>query len=333
MNISESVKPNPVRALCLFSGGLDSQLVIRVLQEQGIETQAVVFRSLFFGAAQAEAAARRLNIPVLVEEFTPTIVDLVRHPPHGFGAGLNPCIDCHIAMIRRAGELMSGQGCHVIATGEVLNQRPMSQNWKALDLIARESGLVDRLLRPLSAKLLPETELEKRGWIDRERLCALEGRSRRAQVVLAMKMGVLEYPQPAGGCLLTDPGYSRRLKDMKEHEGLDSAVDIARLRIGRHFRIGNARLVVGRDEGENAKLADLVRPKEFFLQAVNCPGPSGLLAAAATEAEIQRAAEICARYSDCPADGLAAIEVRTNAAKRVLEVRPTPRDEVESLRI
>ncbi len=333
MNIEEPVKPNPVRALCLFSGGLDSQLAIRVLQEQGIETRAVAFQSLFFDVSRAEAAGRRLNVPVLVEEFTPAIVALVRHPPHGFGSGLNPCIDCHIAMIRRAGELLPGQGCHFIATGEVLNQRPMSQNRKALDLIARECGYADRLLRPLSAKLLPETELEKLGWIDRERLCAIEGRSRRAQVVLAIKMGVLEYPQPAGGCLLTDPGYARRLKNLKEHEGLESVDDIARLKIGRHFRLGAARLIVGRDQGENIKLSDLVRPSEFSLRTLNCPGPIGLLTGNASAAEIRCATEICARYSDCPPAGTVEIEVRSNGIAQTIIARPSLHAVVESLRI
>lgn len=333
MNSSDPAKPDPVRAVSLLSGGLDSQLAVRVLQEQGIAVQAVAFRSLFFGSAAAEAAARRLNVPLLVEDFTPAIVALVRHPPHGFGAGLNPCIDCHIAMIRRAGELMRERGCHFIATGEVLNQRPMSQNRKALDLIARESGCADRLLRPLSAKLLPETEPERLGWVDRERLCALEGRSRRAQVVLAMKLGVTEYPQPAGGCLLTDPGYARRLKDLKEHEGLELADDVIRLRIGRHFRLGNARLIVGRDEGENTRLAAMARPSEFFLRARDCPGPSGLLAAPATPADIRRAAEICARYSDVPPGGTLVVEVRSDAAAQALEVSPAPRGDADALRI
>jgi tRNA U34 2-thiouridine synthase MnmA/TrmU len=333
MPFADPVKPSPLRALSLLSGGLDSQLAIRLLQTQGIEVRAITFRSVLFGSEKAEAAAGRLQVPILVEEFTPAIVALVRHPRHGFGAGLNPCIDCHIAMIRRAGELLAPQGCHFVSTGEVLNQRPMSQNRKALELIARESGWAERLLRPLSAKLLPETELEKLGWIERDKLGALEGRSRRAQVVLAMKLGVTDYPQPAGGCLLTDPGYARRLKELKEHEGLDSLNDILRLRTGRHFRLGGSRLIVGRNQTENDALAAAAGPGEITLQVVSCPGPLGLLAGSATEAEIRRAAEICARYADCPPDGAAEVEVRSGAAARLLEVRPTPRDAVESLRI
>ena len=330
---SDSVKPNPVRALCLLSGGLDSQLAVRLLQTQGIAAQAVVFQSVFFSSAPAEAAAQRLNIPILVDEFTPTIVPLVQHPRHGFGAGLNPCIDCHIAMLRRAGELLADRGCHFIATGEVLNQRPMSQRRQTLELIARESGYADRIVRPLSAKLLPETEPEKRGWVDRERLCALEGRSRKGQVVLAMKLGITEYPQPAGGSLLTDPGYARRLKELKEHEGLDAVDDIARLRIGRHFRIGRARLIVGRDQDENAKLAALSRPADLALQPANCVGPFGLLTGTAPEEEIRPAAGIIARYCDCPPDGVVRIEIRSSGGTRLLETHALPHAEVEAARI
>ncbi len=326
MTPATPAKPDPVRAVCLFSGGLDSQLAVRVLQEQGIEAQAVAFRSVFFGAAAAEAAARRLNLPLLVEEFTPTIVALVRHPPHGFGAGLNPCIDCHLAMIRRAGELMRERGAHVVATGEVLNQRPMSQTRKALELITRESGCADRLLRPLSAKLLPETEPERLGWVDRERLCAFEGRSRRAQQALAEKLGVTNYPQPAGGCLLTDPGYARRLRDLKEHEGLDDIEGIARLRLGRHFRVGRARLIIGRDERENAALAARVRPSEVFLRVASCPGPVGLLAGEATEADLQQAAGLCAHYANSLPGQPVAIEVRAAGRSWTVETLPSDPD-------
>ncbi|MBU4199608.1 MAG: tRNA 4-thiouridine(8) synthase ThiI [Verrucomicrobia bacterium] len=333
MTNSESVKPNPVRALSLLSGGLDSQLAIRVLQSQGIEVQAIVFRSVFFGSEKGETAARRLAVPVIVEEFTPSIVALVRHPPHGFGSGLNPCIDCHIAMIRRAGQIMEERGCHFLSTGEVLNQRPMSQNRKALELIARESGYADRLLRPLSAQLIPETALEKQGWVDREQLCALEGRSRRAQVVLAMKLGVTEYPQPAGGCLLTDPGYARRLKELKEHEGLDSVDAIIRLRIGRHFRVGGTRLIVGRNQEENLELAARVLPSDLILQPTNCVGPFGVLTGTAPEEEIRQAAGICARYCDCPPQGMVSIEVRSGGETRVFEVKPIPPAAIEPLRI
>ncbi len=326
-------KPRPIRALSLFSGGLDSQLAVRVLQSQGIEITAVVFQSVFFSSEPAESTARRLDIPVIVEEFTPTIVALVRHPPHGFGAGLNPCIDCHIAMIHRAGQIMDERGGHFISTGEVLNQRPMSQTRKSLELIARESGYGDRLLRPLSAQLLPETEPEKRGWVDRERLCAIEGRSRKTQVVLAMKLGITEYPQPAGGCRLTDPGFAKRLQELKVHEGLENADDITRLKIGRHFRVGRARLIVGRNQDENNVLESMARPADICLRPTTCPGPVGLLAGTVTEEEIRPAAMICARYSDCPAAAMAGIEVQSRGDTMMLDVCPMSSAEVDALRI
>lgn len=327
------VKPQPVRALCLFSGGLDSQLAVRILQSQGIEVRGVVFQSVFFSSERAETMARHLDIPVVVEEFTADIVALVQHPSHGFGAGLNPCIDCHIAMIRRAGQIMEEHGLHFISTGEVLNQRPMSQTRKSMELIARESGCGDRLLRPLSAKLLSETDPEKKGWVDRERLCALEGRGRKAQKALAVKLGITEYPQPAGGCLLTDPGFAKRLKELKKHEGLENVDDIARLRIGRHFRVGSARLIVGRNHEENLELAARVKTADIFLCLTSCPGPSGLLTGTATAKEIQQAVMICARYGDCLPDGLAGIEVRSNGIPRTVSVRPAAPAEVETMRI
>ncbi len=291
-------KPEPLRAVSLLSGGLDSLLAIRALQMQGIEVHALVFQSLFFSSVKGVAAAKQLTVPLIVEDFSQRILSLIKNPRHGFGVGLNPCLDCHIAMIRRAGQIMDAQGFHLISTGEVLNQRPMSQNRQALELIARESGYGERLLRPLSAKLLPATTPEKLGWVDRQQFFAIEGRSRKAQMVLAMKMGLREYPQPAGGCLLADPGYARRLQELKEHEGLDAIEAIARLRLGRHFRLGRARLILGRNQDENARLQTLLRPEDISLQPTNCVGPFGLLDGMATEENILRAAAFLARYSD-----------------------------------
>ena len=241
--MTDSSSSSGIRALCLFSGGLDSQLAVCLLRDQGLAVEGLAFRSLFFDAGKAERAADRLVLPLAVEEFTPALLKLIERPRHGFGAGLNPCIDCHIAMARRAGELMRERGFRFVATGEVLNQRPMSQHRQALEQVALESGLGGLLLRPLSAQRLPETEPERLGWVDRSRLLDFHGRSRKPQMDLARRFGIAEYPQPAGGCLLTDPLYGRRLRELKAREGL-TETGIRRLRLGRHFQAGAGRVII-----------------------------------------------------------------------------------------
>ncbi len=323
----------PIRAISLLSGGLDSQLAVAVLKAQGIAVHGLTFRSLFFEARAAERAARTLDIPLTVEDFTPTILGLIARPRHGFGAGLNPCIDCHIAMVRRAGDLMRDQGAQFVSTGEVLNQRPMSQHRVALRQVAEESGVGDWLLRPLSARLLPDTEPERRGWVDRARLLDFHGRTRRPQEALARQFGIADYPQPAGGCLLTDPLYGQRLRELKDHEGLGDARLIRRLRLGRHFRIGAHRLVVGRNRADNESLARDAGPEDWVLQARDVQGPLALFPAAAAEADLRRAAAVCARYSDRAP--LAPVVMTAHRGGQVLtfEVTPAAPAEAEALRL
>ncbi|MCX6992015.1 MAG: tRNA 4-thiouridine(8) synthase ThiI [Kiritimatiellaeota bacterium] len=331
-SVVNSSSSKPIRALCLLSGGLDSQLAARLLLEQGIAVQGVTFTSIFFGAKAAEQAARQLDVPLLIEDFTSTILAMLAHPKHGFGAGMNPCIDCHIAMVRRSGELMRERGFQLVSTGEVLNQRPMSQHRQALQQVASESGVGDYLLRPLSAKLLPETEPEKRNWVDRARLLAFEGRSRKPQMALARELGITDYPQPAGGCLLTDPAYGKRLKDLKTHEGLD-IIPILRLRLGRHFRVGAVRVIVGRNQAENQQLEKERQSAEYLLRPRDIPGPSAILPAGATEDELQQAAEICARYSDFLAGQPVLMEVQGPLGRRMLAILPAMPEMIESRRI
>jgi len=324
--------PKPIRALCLLSGGLDSQLAVRLLLAQGIKIHGLTFFSIFFGAQAGERAARKLGVPLLIEDFTPTILALLAHPKHGFGAGLNPCIDCHIAMVRRAGELMREHGFQFVSTGEVLNQRPMSQHCKALQQVAAESGVGDYLLRPLSAKLLPETEPEKRRWVDRARLLAFESRNRKPQMALARELGIPDYPQPAGGCLLTDPAYGKRLKDLKTHEGLD-IIPILRLRLGRHFRVGAVRVIVGRNQAENEQLEKERNAGEYLLKAKDVPGPSAILPSDAPEDELLQAATLCARYSDFLPGQPVVMEIQGFQGVRILSVWPAAPDMIESWRI
>jgi tRNA U34 2-thiouridine synthase MnmA/TrmU len=322
-----------IRCLHLFSGGLDSQLAVRVLQGQGIEVLALVFTSPFFGAGMALKAAGQLGLDLKTVDFTADIIGLVKNPPHGFGQGMNPCVDCHARMLRRAGDMMNELGCSFLSTGEVLNERPMSQNREMLAVVARDSGHGELIVRPLSARLLPETEPERRGWVDRNRLLGFQGRSRTAQFALARKYGLTDYPQPAGGCKLTEPNFVKRLRDLASHEGLDGVRMIELLKVGRHFRLpGGARLIVGRDEKDNTALEGRADRSDFILRVTSIPGPVALVIGDAGEVDVQTACGVCARYADV--DGTVPVTVemsgRGNGATQAM---PASRETIEGIRI
>lgn len=265
------------RGLSLLSGGLDSQLAVKVLERAGVLVEAVCFSTPFFSPAAAQKAAAALGVKLHVVDFTDDEIALLENPPHGFGGAMNPCIDCHAAMIRRAGEMMRAMGFDFVSTGEVLGQRPMSQNRQSLGVVARSSGLEGRLLRPLSAKLLEPTVPESEGLVDREKLLDVQGRSRERQIALAAEFGIEDYPSPAGGCKLTEEGYGRKLKDLRDHEGLRERRLVELLATGRRFRMpGGESVILGRDKNENELLGrngDL----GALVRAVNCPGPTALV--------------------------------------------------------
>jgi hypothetical protein len=324
-----------IRALSLLSGGLDSQLAVCVLRDQGIEVHGLTFESPFFNAVRARKAADSLKVPLHVVDFTEEIVGLLAHSKHGYGAGMNPCIDCHALMIRKAGAMAREMGFNFVSTGEVLNQRPMSQNRQSLEVVARESGCADLLVRPLSGGLLAETEPERRGWVDRSRLLKIEGRNRKAQYKLAEKYGLKEIPQPAGGCKLTEPNFCRRLKDLKDHEGLGDIGAIKLLCAGRHFRLGDkVKLIVGRDEKENALLEKSAGPSGIVVAVDEpVPGPTCLLPGSSDEDQVRLAAAICAAYSDNPSGGPVRIWIRSSSGTRAMDAVPALRDDVERLRV
>jgi tRNA-uridine 2-sulfurtransferase len=327
-------KPEPVRALSLLSGGLDSQLAVCVLKEQGVDVHGVTFDSPFFSIASARAAAPQLGVPLHIVDFSRDILELLEAPPHGFGSRMNPCIDCHARMLRRAGEMMDEMGFHFLSTGEVLNQRPMSQNSRSLETVAATSGYPGRIVRPLSAALLPETEPERSGWLDRSKLLSLQGRARNPQFELARKYGLKDYPSPAGGCRLTEPNFCRRLADLKEHEGLGELHSIHLLRYGRHFRLApDFKLIVGRNEKDNAALEENAERSHVVLEMVDIPGPTGLLPMCAGERELSLAAAICARYSDCSPGEPVAVRVTSARGERLLEVVPARHEDIEGLRV
>ncbi len=290
-----------IRALGLFSGGLDSMLAAAVLRDLGIDVTLICWVTPFFGAARARESAAHLGLPLLEVDFTDKFLPLIYDPPHGWGRGHNPCIDCHILMLREAGALMRAGGFDFLFTGEVLGQRPMSQNRGSLNLIARESGFADLLLRPLSAKSLKATAPEVQGWVDRERLLNLSGRGRTRQMALAEAHGITRYPAPAGGCLLTDPRYAVRLKELLGHVQVASRQDLELLKWGRHFRLpGGAKVVVGRTERENDAILALKLPGDLLLKMDDYPGPLVLVGEAAPGEDLEKAAGLAAAYSDAP---------------------------------
>lgn len=288
------------RGLSLMSGGLDSQLAVRVLQRAGAEVEAVCFSTPFFDISAAKTAADALGVKLHIVDFTDDEISLLENPLHGFGGAMNPCIDCHALMIRRAGELMSRLGYDFVATGEVQGQRPMSQNRQSLGIVEKCSGLKGRLVRPMSAKLLEPTIPETEGRLAREKLLDISGRGRERQIALAAEFGIVDYPSPAGGCKLTEAGFCRKLKDLKDHEGLRNRTLLDLLATGRRFRLPDgSSVILGRDQGENALLASRISdlPSAVLLVDDSRPGPTALVPVVKTEADLELARQIVHAWS------------------------------------
>jgi hypothetical protein len=259
----------PIRCVGLMSGGLDSILATRCMVELGFDVHCINFRSPFCtctaksaSCSAAEAAVRQIgDVPLHVQVVGDDYLDVIKAPKRGTGRGMNPCLDCRTFKFQEAWRYAESIGARFLFTGEVLGQRPMSQHRRALDLIDKDSGLQGLVLRPLSAQLLPETIPEKEGWVDREKLLAFSGRTRRPQMALAAEFGIDEYPCAAGGCLLTDKGFAARLRDLIDIHPDCAAVDMHPLKAGRHFRTPDgAKIIVGRNHAENRRLLALDPP-------------------------------------------------------------------------
>ncbi|MDT8404079.1 tRNA (5-methylaminomethyl-2-thiouridylate)-methyltransferase [Sulfuriflexus sp.] len=332
------------KAVALISGGLDSLLAARVVMEQGIHVEGINFYTGFCVEGHthairkkdrakpkrnnalwvAEQLGMKLHIVDVIEEYK----DVVINPKHGYGANMNPCLDCKGFMVRKAHEWIEQNGFDFIITGEVIGQRPMSQRKETMPVIARESGAGDLLLRPLCAKLLPPTKAETEGWIDREQLLDFSGRTRKPQMALAEKYGFSEYAQPAGGCcFLTDAQYSKKFADLWESRGerdyeLD---DIMMLKVGRHIRPRpQFKLIVGREEGENNFLSGY-RKTYANLKTTSHAGPLVLLDGELTDEDIELAARIAARYGQGREAGTVTLEYTgKEGVAKILEVTPMP---------
>ncbi len=324
-----TVSEKTIRALGLCSGGLDSMLAGLVLRAQGITVEWVCFETAFFDARKARRASRLTGIPLTVLTVTDRYLPMLRNPPAGYGKRMNPCMDCHSLMFRIAGELLRERGFDFLFSGEVLGQRPMSQTLPSLRYVEKHSGMGGLILRPLSAKLLPETIPERRGWVDRERLLAIRGRGRKEQIALARSFGVSEYPAPAGGCLLTDKGFSRRLQDLFGHGAACTEAELQLLKSGRHFRLHpQAKLIVGRSEKENEVLLRWRDPaRDIVLDVRDHPSPIGLVQGQADEEVVRRAAAICLGYTRAPRSQASVVVVTRPAGREEISVPPLAPEE------
>lgn len=286
------------KVLAMISGGLDSILAAKLIKDQGIEVIGICFKSYFFGPENAIRMAKQIGIQLEVVDFSEAHFNMVKNPKHGYGKNVNPCIDCHAMMMNYSGHLLEKLNADFIITGEVLNQRPMSQNRSALDIVKNESGFKDKILRPLCAKNLNVTKMESDGLVDREKLLDIKGRNRKVQMELAEKCGIVDYPSPAGGCKLTEPNYAIRLKELMEHKRKIIPIDLEMLKIGRHFRVSlNAKIISTRDEGEGKAIKNYLNEKDMVFLTKDYNGSLVAIIGEANKSDIEFAASVAARYS------------------------------------
>ena len=322
-----------VRAIGLFSGGLDSMLAVKLLQEQGIEVIGYAFATPFFGPEQAIKSSREVDIRLEVWEITERYMELMKAPKYGFGKNMNPCIDCHALMFRLAGQKLETHGARFLFSGEVLGERPFSQTKGALRAVSHLSGCGDVIVRPLSAKLLEETPPEKAGWVDRSRLEDIQGRSRKRQMELAARFGLTDYPKPAGGCLLTEPHFSKRLKDLLKERPDPRHRDLELLKVGRHIRYAEScKIIVGRRQEENNRLEALWEEGDFRLWVNGFPGPVVLVPSPPPPSReaLLFAARVAVRYSDAPQGHVAEVECTDGDSRETFRTAASEDKDIQS---
>ena len=336
------------KAVALISGGLDSLLAARVVMDQGVYVEGINFFTGFCVEGHTHAirkkertspkrnnalwSAEQLGIKLNIIDIIDEYKDVVINPKHGYGANLNPCLDCKIFMVSKASEWIEANGFDFIITGEVVGQRPMSQRKDTMPVVARDSGAEDRLVRPLCARNLPATLPENEGWLDRDKLHAFSGRSRKPQMALAKQFGFEDYAQPAGGCcFLTDKQYSVKLSDLWSTRGkrdydLD---DIMLLKVGRHLRPRpNFKIIVGREEGEN-RFMEGYRKRFTHMLSTSHTGPLVLLDGEDIKADdLELAARLTARFSQGRDADLGTVEVHDKGVMQTMEVVPMPTEQI-----
>ena len=339
----EKEKTRTPRAIALLSGGLDSTLAVSILLDMGVEVEAVNFKTIFCNCtserkrqgcgSEARRVSQTLGVKLSVFSVTQEYVEIIKHPKHGWGSSMNPCIDCRIFMFKKARQYMEETGADFIATGEVLGQRPMSQHMRAIRLIERESGLEGLVVRPLCAKLLPPSTAEKNGLLNREQMLSIRGRSRKPQIQLAAEKGITDYACPAGGCLLTDKSYGRKLRELLQHKPDATMADMRLLKYGRHFRFSDgSKIIVGRDKNENDKLEQL-GGGHLKLQVEDRLGPVTLAPADISAEAKKLAASITARYSQGKEKPALSIRCWANEEEELLKVQACSDDELSVWRV
>ncbi len=323
------------KGLGLSSGGLDSILSALVLMRQGVEVCWISFETPFFSAEKARQAAVSNGIELIVKDITDRYLPMLKNPPCGYGRHMNPCMDCHALMFRIAGETMEAAQADFLFSGEVLGQRPVSQNRQSLRYVEKHSGYDGYILRPLSARLLPETQMEQKGLVNREGLYGLSGRSRKPQMAMAREFGVDDYPEPAGGCLLTDKGFSLRLRDLFEHQKEQTVEELNLLKHGRHLRLNpTTKVIVGRNKADNAQILSLYHSdKDILIKTIGFPGPLVLIPNGGEEAVWYRAAAIGAGYGKAPSSEKAEMCIMYPGGQKTISVSPIPHAEVSDLLI
>ena len=342
------MSPKKRKAVALISGGLDSMLAAKVIQEQGIHVEGLNFYTGFCHSGHTSAirnnkknkvlrndalwVAEQLDMPLHIEDIVEPYKEVLLNPKHGYGKNINPCLDCKIFMVEKAVEWMEDNGFDFIITGEVVGQRPKSQRKETMPIVEKHSGASDRLLRPLCAKLMPPTLPEREGWVDREKLYDFHGRNRKPQIALADALSLSDYAQPAGGCcVLTDANYTKRLEDMWQHRGTREYEmdDIIILKAGRHIRPNpNYKLIVARDESENNFLSGY-RKQFTHLYTVSHKGPLVLIDGKVTQEDLYYAARITARFSAGRNESEVTIHIKTiDGDTHELLVQPLTADEI-----
>jgi len=331
MNMTE----RKTRALGLCSGGLDSMLAGLLLRKIGVEVEWITFETPFFSAAKARKVSMMTGIPLTVKPIYPVYIEMLKNPPAGYGKYMNPCMDCHALMFRLAGELMREKNFDFLFSGEVLGQRPMSQTKTSLRYVEKHSGFDGYILRPLTAKNLPESIPEKEGWVDREMLLDIRGRGRKAQIKLAAEFGIEDYPAPAGGCLLTDKQYTSRLRELFDHQQTCSEEELHLLKFGRHYRLNpQTKLIVGRSEKDNENILKYHDPaRDIVIDVKDYSSPIGLIPHGAEKNVVMLAASICTGYSKAPKLALVEVLVKRAARQETIKVIALLPEDVRKLMI
>lgn len=332
------------KAVALLSGGLDSTLAVKLILDQGVEMYALNFTSAFCtcttggvsrGGCKSESkrVAEEFGIPIKVITKGFDYIEIVRNPKHGYGKGMNPCVDCRVYMFKQAKEYMKEIGASFIVTGEVLGQRPMSQRRENFRTIEKEAGLEGLILRPLCAKHLEPTIPEKTGLIDRGKLLSVSGRSRKPQMELAEELDINDYPCPSGGCLLTDKIFSKKVRDLLGNKKDVTKKDLILLKIGRHFRFEGVKVIVGRNEADNAKLKNLVQPEDMVIEPVNFPGPAAVISGEAPGRVRDFAGGLILKYAQVKAGENPVLRAVRNDLCEEFRVSPVPDEAIEETRV